>query len=248
MRRRGIRTFYEVKYEPQSNAFWQHVGLPGHADATYVLHGFGAKNGFMPLATVSNRGPGGGGWILTNAQLQVCLRGSGDRPVQLWAGGRVFAAGDCHYGAVAGKAVRSQPRPGGRAVDAFEAFTVAPVPKTALGAVAWARLACRNVLALHNGWPLEVARWPCEAGIVAAGLGTNDGVVCWKVKCLRDSGEVVFCGEAAAEMKRRLTWPEDRAWLVDPTRWLSTFQEGLPAGLLLSEHGRSALKLASRAW
>jgi len=245
---RGIRTFYGVRHEPGSSAFWERIGLPGRADVTYVLHGVAPRNSFMPEATVSARGPGGGGWILTNTHLQVCFRNAGDRPAQLWAGGRVFAVGDCQYGAVVSKSSRPSHSQGHGVADFFDKFSIPPVPKTALAAVSWSRLACRNILAAQSGWPLEEAAWPSEAGIIAVSLGQSDGLVCWKVKCTRDSGEVVLFGEAAAEMKRRLTWPSDREWLVDPTKWLATFQEGIPAGRLLSERGRSALMLPSRAW
>jgi len=240
MRRKGIRTFYEVRYDPESHDFWHQVGLPNQADVTYVLQGVSPRNSFMPPPTVSSRGPGGGGWVLTNTNLQVCLRSTGDKPSQVWAGGCVFAVGDCQYGAVIGKRRSSG--------DLLDNFAIPPVPKTALAAVAWAKVACRNILALHSGWPLEAAGWPSKAGIIAVSLGPDDGVVCWKVKCIRDSGEVVFCSGPAAEMKRRLTWPAEREWLVDPTKWLATFQEGVPAGRLLSEQGRSALRLSSRAW
>jgi len=243
MRHNGIRTFYEVKYDPESSEFWQQVGLPAQADITYVLHGVSPRNRFMPQSTVSSRGPGGGGWILTNTHLQVCLRGNGDRPSQVWAGGCVFAVGDCQYGAVMSKTPRQR-----SGSDLLDNFSIPPVPKTAQAAVAWSRLACRNILAARSGWPMELASWPSEAGIIAVSLGPEDGLVCWKVKCIRDSGEVVLRGEPAVEMKRRLTWPAEREWLVDPTKWLATFQEGIPAGRLLSEQGRSALRLSSRAW
>jgi len=244
MREKGIRTFYGVKYDPDSSEFWQQVSLPAQADVTYVLQGVSPRNGFMPQSTVSSHGPGGGGWIVTNTHLQVCLRGSGDRPSQVWAGGRVFAVGDCQYGAVVNKA----PRPRASSSELLEIFAIPPVPKTAQAAVAWAKLACRNILAAQSSWPLEIASWPSEAGILAVSLGPDDGVVCWKVKYTRDSGEVVFYGAPAVEMKRRLTWPAKREWLVDPTKWLAAFQEGIPAGRLLSEQGRSALRLSSRAW
>jgi len=247
MQGKGIRTFYDVKYDPESDAFWERVNLPGRADVTYVLQGVASRNAFMPLTTVSSRGPGSGGWIVTNTHLHVCLRGHGDRPAQVWAGGRVFAVGDCQYGAVASKAQKPPGRLGASA-DVLDSFAIPPVPKTTFAAVSWAKLACRNILATHSGWPLESARWPSEAGIVAVSLGLDDALVCWKVRCLRDSGEVVLCGEAAVEMKRRLTWPDDREWLVNPAKWLATFQEGIPAGRLLSEQGRSALRLSSRAW
>jgi len=124
------------------------------------------------------------------------------------------------------------------------------VPKTVWAATNWAKVACKNIIALNaaRGWRLERVSWPAEAGISAASVGHRDAVVAWKVRWTKDSGEVVLTGEAAAELKQRLCWPEDRKWLADPSRWLATFQEGIPAGRLLSERGRVSLGLANRAW
>ncbi|CAK0808206.1 unnamed protein product [Prorocentrum cordatum] len=92
MRRVGIRTVYghDLRYDPKDRAFWTRVGLPEGADRTYVLSGVRSSAYFMPKETLSDRGPGGGGWILTNRSLQVVTR-KGVR----WGRGVVFAAGDC---------------------------------------------------------------------------------------------------------------------------------------------------------
>jgi len=244
MQANGICTCYSLSYEPDNPDFWERCGLQGPADVTYVLRGVSARNGFMPSGTVSSHGPGGGGWIVTNLHLQVCVRRTGDRPIHLWAGGRVFAAGDCHYGAVVGSGPGGDSSPESMA----EKFIVPPVPKTAHAAVSWARAACRNIAALHNHYPMENISWPSESGIIAVSLGTKDGVVVWKVKWTRDSGEVVLFGAPAAEMKKRLTWPDDRNFLADPTSWLPTLQMHMPTMRLLSERGRAALRLSGRAW
>ncbi|CAK0829609.1 unnamed protein product [Prorocentrum cordatum] len=131
----GIETFYEKAYDPKRMSFWTEIGLQRRADFVYVLNGISAHNGFLPPQTTSGKGPGGGGWVVTNSQLQVCLRNARDQPVQPWASGRVFAAGDCHYGAV----VASE-RPGQR----DGGFAVPPVVKTQLAAACWASLACRT--------------------------------------------------------------------------------------------------------
>lgn len=254
MHSKGIITYYNIAYEPDQPDFWQQLHMRQPADIVYNLQGLSARNSFLPPETLSSKGPGGaGGWIVTNACLQVCVKqkSSGSRPAQAWGGGRVFAVGDCVYGAVAlahvkGAGRRAAGADGGG--DAFDAFAIPPVPKTTMAAISWARVASRNILSSAGGWQLEDAGWPAEAGIIAISLGDADGVVVWKVRWMQNSGEVVLSGEAAAAMKRRLTWPDDRDWLMEPTRWLRTFQEGIPASRLLPERGRAALGFSSRAW
>jgi len=238
----GIHTFYGVEYAPSSEAFWNTLGLPAGADITYDMHRVYARNGFMPANTLALRGPSGGGWIVTNSRLQVCTRDSHDRPAHVWGGGRIFAVGDCHYGAVMAR------QGSGKADDSMGMFLIPPVPKTALAAVRWARVACRNVVALSRSWSLQDARWPPEAGLFAVSLGPSDGIVAWKVSCVRDSGEIVLVGEAASELKRRMTWPDNSDWLVDPSAWLVTLKEGIPAGRVLLESLKSWCCLPGRAW
>lgn len=244
MQSKGIRTCYGVAYEPEKAEFWQEVGVGEPANIVYNLQGMSARNQFMPAETLSSKGPGGGGgWIVTNSRLQVCLkqRGSNCRPGQVWASGKIFAVGDCVYGAVMAPSKKS-------GSHGLEDFAIPPVPKTSMAAISWARVASRNIVSSVGGWPLEDAAWPVEAGIVAVSLGDTDGVVVWKVRWTQNSGEVVLTGEPAAALKKRLTWRDDREWLTEPSKWLRTFQEGLPASRLLPEQGRSVLGLSSRAW
>eukprot|EP00747_Dinoflagellata_sp_TGD_P169483 gnl/TRDRNA2_/TRDRNA2_198545_c0_seq1.p1 gnl/TRDRNA2_/TRDRNA2_198545_c0~~gnl/TRDRNA2_/TRDRNA2_198545_c0_seq1.p1 ORF type:complete len:618 (-),score=94.39 gnl/TRDRNA2_/TRDRNA2_198545_c0_seq1:102-1955(-) len=234
MEQQGIYTVYGVRYDPKAKDFWSRVSLPERgADITYVLTGVKAQNYFMPETTLSARGPGGsGGWILTNDSLQVCNRGAGDAPGRPWANGKVFAIGDCHYGAVrghmaAGNVTKQKSVQSGED-DLFRNFAIPPIPKTAFAAASWAYVAAKNIVHHHEGWPLESAVWPSEAGIVAVSLGPHDGVVARNVNWKRDSGEAVLLGEAAAEAKRHLTWPEDREWLQEPSRWLAEVTHPLP--------------------
>lgn len=254
----GVRTFYNATHELKDPELWVWVGLQRRADIIYNLEGYAARNAFMPINTLSEKGPGrGGGWIVINAQLQVCIRGLQDRPHQVWAGGRVFAVGDCHYGAV----INSRPylysaceattsSNGGQNMTVPKGmFSILPVPKTAMAAVAWAQVASRNIELMQQEWPPEDMAQPSEAGIIAVGLGPDDGVVVWKVNCTMGSGEVVLLGKDAAKMKQRLTWPnDDEEFLANPQQWLSIFQEGVPAGRRFAERMRSALHLSTRAW
>lgn len=220
---------YGVSYQPDNPAFWDQIGIP-HADITYGFSGLQAENSFMPPCVLSERGPGSGGWIITNSFLQVCRRNPGrkadachDRPGEVWACGRVFAVGDCHFGAVAAAV---NPPSEHRSVTSV--FDIPPFPRTAFAAAELAAAAISNIVALTKHRPLKLASWPRDAGIVVVGLGPSDGIVAWKVNWERDSGEVILVGAEAAAMKECLSWPEDRQWLADPRRLTSTFHQRLP--------------------
>jgi len=95
---------------------------------------------------------------------------------------------------------------------------------------------------------MEEAGWPNEAGIVAVSLGRHDGLVAWKSRWTLDSGEMILFGEAAVKMKECLSWPTERDWLMSPDRWLTTFEEGIPAGRRLIENIRAVFKASDCAW
>lgn len=59
------------KYDPKNPEFWKQIELPNGADEIYVCIGVKASNYFMPAETLSDKGPGGGGWIHFNKHLQV---------------------------------------------------------------------------------------------------------------------------------------------------------------------------------
>merc|ERR1712113_826597 len=67
----GIKEFYNLKYDPGSAEFWNKIELPNKVDETYVCIGVKASNYFMPKEVLSDKGPGGGGWILFNKYMQV---------------------------------------------------------------------------------------------------------------------------------------------------------------------------------
>ncbi len=56
MKRVGIKPVYDVKYDPKSKDFWNKIGLPNGADATYFCMGVKASNYFMPPETLSDKG------------------------------------------------------------------------------------------------------------------------------------------------------------------------------------------------
>merc|ERR1719262_2179672 len=99
MNKVGINTHYNIKYAPKEDAFWKQIGCEGGVDKEYVCIGVKASNYFMPKDTLSDKGPGGGGWILINKKLQGKTKDE-----KVWGNGNIFAIGDCNFGCVGGPA------------------------------------------------------------------------------------------------------------------------------------------------
>ncbi|CAJ1397633.1 unnamed protein product [Effrenium voratum] len=196
MKRVGITTQYNVKYDEKSAAFWDRIKLPSRADKTYLLSGAKHSNYFVGEEVWSNRGPGGGGWILVNKYLQVVTK-SGDR----WGEGVVFAVGDCVFGGV-GEAPK---------------WEIPPVPKTGFPAEQQAIHACRNIKALDRKWfarrclcvpwqhtcgprSLRPSWFPWAASVFAISLGPQDGVViCGASE--KGAGRIFCRGKLASALK-----------------------------------------------
>merc|ERR1712098_334202 len=93
----GIKEFYNKKYDAKSQAFWDDIELPNKPDIEYICIGVKASNYFMPKDTLSDKGPGGGGWIHVNECLQVTTKPdptmSGAKIGKVWGDGCVFAVG-----------------------------------------------------------------------------------------------------------------------------------------------------------
>eukprot|EP00435_Cladocopium_sp_Y103_P071811 s226_g38.t1 len=77
----GIKQFYNTKYDAKNPDFWKAIEMPNGPDKEYVCIGVKASNYFMPKETLSEKGPGGGGWILMNQNLSVKTRDG-----KLWGG------------------------------------------------------------------------------------------------------------------------------------------------------------------
>ena len=71
MNKVGIKQFYNTKYDAKSPDFWKSIDLPNGPDKEYVCIGVKASNYFMPKDTLSEKGPGGGGWILMDLSSDV---------------------------------------------------------------------------------------------------------------------------------------------------------------------------------
>merc|ERR1711920_743044 len=111
MEARKIHTVYGQKYDAKNPKFWEKVGLKEGAAKVYHCALMKACNKFMPQETLSDKGPGGGGWILFNWHMQVmkkscsckagqCSCEAGKKLGDVWAEGRVFAVGDCNFGSI----------------------------------------------------------------------------------------------------------------------------------------------------
>merc|ERR1711966_402681 len=75
MEKKGIAQYYGKKFS-NTPEFMKEIGYADSKmpDKQYVCIGVKASNYFMPKETLSEKGPGGGGWILMNQQLAVMTR------------------------------------------------------------------------------------------------------------------------------------------------------------------------------
>jgi hypothetical protein len=99
MKKKGINQYYNKKYDAKSDEFWTSIGFPNgtRPDKEYICIGVKASNYFMPPETLSEKGPGGGGWILIDMKLSVKTREG-----KMWGADhkgqpRLFAVGECNY-------------------------------------------------------------------------------------------------------------------------------------------------------
>jgi len=124
--------------------------------------GVKASNYFMPKETLSDKGPGGGGWIHFNQFMQVTHKPVGKEPMgKLWGKGTVFAVGDCNYGCI------------GNPPD----WVMPPIPKISYPGEEQALHACNNVEIMDGKRcrkELLATWWPWGAGMFATSLGPHD--------------------------------------------------------------------------
>merc|ERR1712194_155986 len=111
---------------------------------------------YCSKCVLSDKGPGGGGWIHFNKFMQVVKKpteGGG-----LWADGKVFAVGDCNLGCIG-----EPPN-----------FEMPPVPKISYPGEEQALHACVNLERIHKNKSLKPTWWPWGAGMFATSLGPHD--------------------------------------------------------------------------
>jgi len=202
MKKHGIKQFYNTKYDAKSPDFWNKIELPNGVDKEYVCIGVKASNYFMPKETLSEKGPGGGGWILMDMTLAVKTRDSTVWGADEKGYGRVYAIGDCNYGCVEeqGKKPDEWPCP--------------PIPKISYPGEEEAVIACsnidkidkltfRNIKTTNFGKPLEIStmHWPWGAGMFATSLGPDDACFVAGANWVKNSGIMCVWGSPCAVQK-----------------------------------------------
>jgi len=173
----GIKEFYNCKFEPDSADFWKKIELPDKCDEMYVCIGVKASNYFMPKDTLSDKGPGGGGWIHFNKYMQVTYKPTVNNGA-VWSDGSVFAVGDCNYGCIG-----NPPN-----------FDMHPIPKISYPGEEQALHAVHNMKALAKGGPdakMTPTWWPWGAGMFATSLGPHDACFVLGANWNKGSGYMV---------------------------------------------------------
>ncbi|KAF4652121.1 hypothetical protein FOZ61_009901 [Perkinsus olseni] len=208
MKKKGIKATYGVKYAPDDPEFFSKIGMNGKPDCTFVCIGVKASNYFMPRETltgynpmeadkkekdVKKRGPGGGGWIRVNNNLQVTQLND-DGSESLFGGGHIFAVGDCNM------------VPG-----------LPPIPKISYPSEEQAQHAVHNIRVIDHlekgAWApggccgifgkksLRDTWWPWGAGMFATSLGPKDACFVLGAKSTPGTGHMVLWGKASAIQK-----------------------------------------------
>merc|ERR1712166_481535 len=172
------------------------IGLPNGVDKEYVCIGVKASNYFMPKETLSDKGPGGGGWILMGMKLETMTKDG-----KVWGADdkgnpRVFAVGDCNFGCVE--------TPGKPPDD----WAIPPIPKISYPGEEEAIIACANIgkidkMVYHNSSPIKLAdmHWPWGAGMFATSLGPQDACFVAGANWKKNSGIMCVWGAACAVQK-----------------------------------------------
>jgi len=198
----GIKQFYNTKYDAKSPEFWKKVELPNGPDKEYVCIGVKASNYFMPSETLSEKGPGGGGWVLMDQTLAVKTRDNKRWGADENGFGRIYAVGDCNYSCVeeAGKKPDEWPIP--------------PIPKISYPGEEEAVIAVKNIFKIDKmvykniktdcfGYPLEISNmhWPWGAGMFATSLGPDDACFVAGANWVKNSGIMCVWGSPCAVQK-----------------------------------------------
>merc|ERR1711920_564750 len=197
-----LQHFYSTKYDAKSPDFWKKIELPNGVDKEYVCIGVKASNYFMPKDTLSEKGPGGGGWILMDMTLAVKTRegkvwGADDKGYA-----RIYAIGDCNYSCVEEQGKKPDDWP------------IPPIPKISYPGEEEAVIALRNIEIVdklvyknmkttHFGNPLkpQTMHWPWGAGMFATSLGPDDACFVAGANWVKNSGIMCVWGSPCAVQK-----------------------------------------------
>jgi hypothetical protein len=201
MERKGIKQFYGIGYNAKDPNFWKTIELPNGPDKEYVCIGVKASNYFMPKETLSEKGPGGGGWILMDMQLSVKTRDGKRWGADAKGQPRFFAVGDCNYSCVEG--------PG-----APHEWPIPPLPKISYPGEEEAVICCGNLEKVDkisyqnnefdccgNPVALHDMHWPWGAGMFATSLGPDDACFVAGANWTKGTGYTVTWASVAAVQK-----------------------------------------------
>jgi hypothetical protein len=208
LKKKEIQEVYSIKYAPKEQAFWDTCKLPKGVDKEYVCVGVKASSYFMPKDCLSEKGPGGGGWILMNMNLGVKNKAGEAWGVDEQGYPRVFAVGDCNYGCVEpeDKAKCSPPF--------FSEWPCPPIAKISYPGEEQALIALKNIekidkLVYRNmthtmfGGELKIhdMHWPWGAGMFATSLGPYDACFVAGANWNKGSGWTIIKGRLSAIQK-----------------------------------------------
>jgi len=203
MEKNKIKQFYGTKYDANNQDFWNKVELPDRAKKEYICIGVKASNYFMPKETLSEKGPGGGGWILMDMTLAVTTKDG-----KVWGAdeagfARVYAIGDCNYGCIEDPSKRD-----------FGEWPIPPIPKISYPGEEEAIVALRNIEIIDKlvyrgakttkmGYPLKpnTMHWPWGAGMFATSLGPNHACFVAGANWVKNSGLMCVWGSPCAVQK-----------------------------------------------
>jgi NADH dehydrogenase FAD-containing subunit len=193
----GVKEFYNCKYEPKSDEFWKSIELPGGADKTYVCIGVKASNYFMPKCVLSDKGPGGGGWIHFNKYMQVVKKPT--EGGEVWGDGSVFAVGDCNYGCLGEPPNWEMPPVPKISYPGEEQALHAAVNLERMDAMKYGRSGLRSICPKPKN--LKPTWWPWGAGMFATSLGPHDACFVMAANDKKGSGYMVNWWYPAALQK-----------------------------------------------
>eukprot|EP00927_Polykrikos_kofoidii_P001151 TRINITY_DN1041_c0_g1_i15.p1 TRINITY_DN1041_c0_g1~~TRINITY_DN1041_c0_g1_i15.p1 ORF type:complete len:475 (-),score=83.31 TRINITY_DN1041_c0_g1_i15:181-1554(-) len=193
----GVKEFYNCKYDPKSDEFWKSIELPGGADKTYVCIGVKASNYFMPKCVLSDKGPGGGGWIHFNKYMQVVKKPT--EGGEVWGDGSVFAVGDCNYGCLGEPPNWEMPPVPKISYPGEEQALHAAVNLERMDAMKYGRSGLRSICPKPKD--LKPTWWPWGAGMFATSLGPHDACFVMAANDKKGSGYMVNWWYPAALQK-----------------------------------------------
>lgn len=203
MAKKKINQHYSTKYDAKNPEFWTKIGLTmGKVDKEYVCIGVKASNYFMPENTLSEKGPGGGGWILMDTTLAVKTREGKQWAIDEKGYPRVYAVGDCNYSCVEGPS------------SDVSQWPIPPIPKISYPGEEEAIIACSNLHKVDKlvyqgktttnfGFKLELQHmhWPWGAGMFATSLGPDDACFVAGANWNKGSGLCCTWGQLSAVQK-----------------------------------------------